>query len=172
MPGPWNPPLAIFTFFQQRSELFWFDTICSILRKESQAPNACSRSVVIFIRRSIIFAHNTVLAFTFSAGEVWYACPTACRRLQSLPLWMFEAQRPDVAVRRGFSRPSVSFGMECVCTDSKLNSLPCFLYRAPTDHQGTHLACHARIDVACDTTNESMHQSLLVCHLRRDLNRC
>lgn len=40
-----------------------------------------------------------------------------------------EAWSPDVEVKRGLHETDGQLGMECVCTDSRLNSFPCFLYR-------------------------------------------
>ena len=59
---------------------------------------------VIFIRSSIIFAHNTILASTFSASKVWYAYPSACRRLQSLPSGCSKLERTGHCCQEGLPR--------------------------------------------------------------------
>lgn len=65
----------------------------------------------------------------FEISELWYARPSGCQRLQSFPFGCVEVWSPDVGVERGLRETDGQLGMECVCTDSRLNLFPCFLYR-------------------------------------------
>lgn len=40
---------------------------------------------------------------------------------------LVEVWSPDVEVKRGLRETDGQLGMECVCTDSRLNSFPCSL---------------------------------------------
>lgn len=102
------PPL-ILKSFQRRIILFQVVALsrftCDTFHSQKRIFFSVSRGTcVIFIRSSIIFAHNTILGSTFSASKVWYACPSACRRLQSLPSGCSKLEQTGHCCQEGLPR--------------------------------------------------------------------
>lgn len=109
--------------------------IFSLLRRALRDGYSTKRSCH-FYRQQYHFRAQHDPRSSSTSSKVWYARPSACRAgLQSLSL-----------LNRCYEGPSVSLGMECVCTDSKPYSVPwCFLYRGSGPPRNA--SRHSRIDV-------------------------